>query len=178
MSVGIVVLLYVAVLAAIGLAGVLAVYVGRNFHSEKYDERQQIDRGNAYRFSWWVGMVYYFGLLTYFVFHTGKGEWLLEPFLLVMIGIMIQLQSFHMYCLMTHSALPLGEKPMPTVISYCLLGGLYLVQYIYQYIPKDVASAAGLVGAGSMNLLRLLISLDFFSLAVMHLIAALRKEKE
>ena len=175
MSVGIVVLLYVAVMAAIGLAGVLAVYVGRNFHSEKYDERQQSDRGNAYRFSWLVGMVYYFGLMTYFVFHTGKSEWLLEPYLLLMIGILIQLQSFHIYCLMTHSALPLGEKPMPTIISYFLLGGLYLVQYFYQYIPEDVV---GLTGAGSMNLLRLLISLDFFSLAVMHLIAAFRKEKE
>ena len=175
MSVGIVVLLYVAVMAAIGLAGVLAVYAGRNFPSEKYDERQQIDRGNAYRFSWWVGMVYYFCLMTYFVFHTGKSECLLEPFLLIMIGIMIQLQSFHIYCLMTHSALPLGDKPMPTIISYFLLGGLYLVQYFYQYIPEDVV---GLTGAGSMNLLRLLISLDFFSLAVMHLIAAFRKEKE
>ena len=175
MSVGIVVLLYVAVMAAIGLAGVLAVYVGRNFHSEKYDERQQIDRGNAYRFSWLVGMVYYFCLFAYFVFHTGKSGWPLEPYLLLMIGILIQLQSFHIYCLMTHSALPLGEKPMPAIISYFFLGGMYLVQYIYQYIPENTV---GITGAGSMNLLRLLIALDFFSLAALHLIANLRKEKE
>lgn len=175
MSVGIVVLLYVAVLAAIGLAGAFAVYAGRNFTSKKYDERQQLDRGNAYRFSWWVGMVYYFGLLTYFVFHTGKGEWLLEPYLLVMIGLLIQLQSFHVYCLMTHSALPLGEKPMPAITGYFFLGALYLVQYFQQYIPEDVV---GITGAESMNLFRLLISLDFFSMAIMHLIAAIRKEKE
>jgi hypothetical protein len=175
MSIGIVVLLYVAVMAAIGLAGVLAVYVGRNFHSEKYDERQQIDRGNAYRFSWLVGMVYYFCLFAYFVFHTGKSGWPLEPYLLLMIGILIQLQSFHIYCLMTHSALPLGEKPMPAIISYFFLGGMYLVQYFAQYIPEDVV---GYTGADSMNLFRLLISFDFFSLAIMHLISCLWKEKE
>ena len=52
------------------------------------------------------------------------------------------------------------------------------MMYIDQYIPLDAAEAAGYDGAMSFNLLRLLISLDFFALAVMHLIAYLRKEKE
>lgn len=175
MSAGIVVFLFVVVIALIVLAGILAIYVGRNFPSEKFDERQQIERGNAYRFSHWSGTIYYFGLMIYFVFHTGKSDWILEPFVLLMIGILIQLQSFHIYCLMTHSALPLGDKPMPAVISYALLGVMYLLQYFVQYIPEDTP---WLTGAESYNLLRLLISLDFFALAVMHLIAHLRKEKE
>ena len=175
MFVGLVLLLTVAVIALIVAACALAVYVGRNFPSEKYDERQMIDRGNAYRFSHWIGLIYYFGLLVYFVFRIGKKDWVLEPFLLVAIGILIQLQSFHIYCLMTHSALPLGEKPVPTIIGNFLLGGLYLAQYFLQYIPEDTP---WLSGAQSMNLFRLLISFDFFALAVMHLIAHLRKEKE
>ena len=175
MSTGLVVFFFVIVVAIIVLAGILAVYVGRNFPSEKFDERQQIDRGNAYRFSHWVGMVYYFGLMVYFVLHTGENEWVLEPFLLITIGILLQLQSFHIYCLMTHSALPLGEKPLPIIVSYFVLGGLYLVMYFGQYIPEDTP---WITGAASYNLLRLLISLDFFALAVMHLIAHLRKEKE
>ena len=178
MSVGIVVLLFAAVIALIVLAGILAVYVGRNFPSDKYDERQQIDRGNAYRFSHWVGMVYWLGLLVYFVMHNGKNEWAIEPFLWLVIGILIQLQSFHIYCVMTHSALPLGEKPMPTIIGYFVMGGMYLLMYFDQYIPLDAAEAAGYDGALSFNLLRLLVSLDFFALAIMHLIAYLRKEKE
>ena len=175
MSVGIVVFLFAIVIVLIVIAGVLAIYVGQNFQSEKYDERQQIDRGRAYRFSHWVGMVYYFGLLTYFILHTGKTGWAVEPFVLLMIGIMIQLQSFHIYCLMTHSALPLGEKPLPTITGYLFMGALYLVQYFGQHIPAD---AVGLTGADSYNLFRLLISLDFFSLAVLHLIAMLRTERE
>lgn len=178
MSTGLIVFLFVIVIAAIVVAGVLAVYLERHFPTEKFDERQKIARGNAYRFSHWTGMIYYFGLIVYFVLHTGKREWAVEPFVLLMIGILIQLQSFHIYCLMTHSALPLGEKPLPMIISYTLLGAMYLVQYFFQYIPKDAAEAAGLTGAGSFNLMRLLISLDFFSLAVMHLIGLLWKEKE
>ena len=174
----VVVLLVAVVIALIALVGVLAVYVGRNFPSEKFDERQKIARGDAYRFSHWTGMAYWFGLLVYFVMHNGKNEWVIEPFLLIVIGILIQLQSFHIYCLMTHSALPLGEKPMPTIIGYVVLGGMYLLMYFNQYIPLDAAEIAGFDGALSFNLLRLLISLDFFALAVMHLIAYLRKEKE
>jgi len=175
MSTGLVIFLFVSVIALIVLACVLAVYVGRNFSSEKYDERQQIDRGHAYRFSWWVGMAYYFGLAVFFIFRTGRQEWILEPFLLLFIGILIQLQSFHIYCIMTHSSLPLGEKPIGTIIGYFLLAGLYLAQYYLQYIPENTPH---LTGAASMNLFRLLIALDFFALAVMHLIAYLRKEKE
>ena len=113
--------------------------------------------------------------MTYFIFHTEKSEWVIEPFVLLMIGILLQLQSFHIYCVMTHSALPLGEKPLPTMIGYVILGAMYLAQYFLQYIPEDTV---GLTGVSSHNLARLLISLDFFSLAVLHLIGLLWKEKE
>jgi len=175
MSTGLVVFLFVSVIALIVLACVPAVYAGRNFASKKFDERQQIDRGHAYRFSWWVGMAYYFGLAVYFIFRTGEGELPLEPFLLIFIGILIQLQSFHIYCIMTHSSLPLGEKPIGTTTGYFVLGGMYLVQYFYQFIPEDTPY---LSGAASFNLFRLLIALDFFALAAVHLIAMLRKEQE
>ena len=175
MQIGLVVILFVAVVALVAIACWAAVYAGRNFTSKKYDERQQIDRGNAYRFSFYVGTFYYLALLGYFIFHTGKSEWVLEPFVLVMIGILLQLQSFHIYCVMTHSALPLGEKPLPTIIGYLGLGAMYLAQYFLQYFPEDVV---GFTGASSHNLVRLLISLDFFSLAGLHLISLLWKEKE
>ena len=169
--------LFISMIAIVLIVGIcaLTVYLERNFPSEKYDERQKIARGNAFRFSWWIGMVYYFCLLVYFAFHTGNGEWVMEPFLLVMIGILIQLQSFHIYCLMTHSALPLGEKPIPTIIGFFLLGSMYLVQYFMLYIPENVV---GFTGSQSMNLLRLLIAFSFFSLAILHLISHLWKEKE
>ena len=178
MNTGLVVFFFVIVVAVIVLACVLAVYVGRNFPSEQFDERQKIARGDAYRFSHWMGMLYWLGLFVHFVMHTGESGWVIEPFLWLIIGILVQLQSFHVYCLITHSALPLGEKPLPTIVSHFVLGGVYLRMYFEQYIPEIAAGAAGISGATSYNLLRLLISLNFFALAVMHLIAYLRKEKE
>lgn len=178
MSAELMLFLSIIVIIAIVAVCALVVYLERNFTSEKFDERQKIARGNAYRFSHWIGMVYYFGLLVYFVFHVGKNEWPLEPFLLVAIGILIQLESFHVYCLMTHSALPLGEKPMTTIVGYFAVGGMYLAQFFLQYIHEDKAAAAGLAGAGSFNLFRLLITIDFFTLAILHLIAYIRDRKE
>lgn len=178
MKIGLVVLLYAAVVAVMAIAAAFAVSAERHASSEKYDEMQKINRGNAYRFSFHVGLVYYFLLMVYFIFHTGKGAWVIEPFVLLLIGIIIQMDSFHIYCLMTHSALPLGEKPLPTIIGYLLLGTMYLVQYFGLYIPEEEAAAAGVSGALSYNLLRLVIALSFISLAVLHLIACLRNEKE
>lgn len=175
MYAGLVLFLSAVVIVTIVAAGAIVIYLQKNFPSEKFDERQKISRGNAYCFSHWMGMLYYFALLVYFVFHTGKQEWVLEPFLLLAIGILIQLQSFHIYCLMTHSALPLGEKPMPAIIGYFTLGGLYFVQYYLQYIPENVV---GFSGADSHNLFRLLIALDFVFFAVLHLIAYIRDRKE
>ena len=177
MSVGLTAFLFSVVIAVLVLACVLTVYAGRNHVSEKFDERQQIERGNAYRFSHWTGLIYYFGLLVFFVFHTGKSEWTIEPFVLLAIGILIQLDSFHIYCLITHCALPLGEKPMPTIVGYFLMGGVHFAQYFMQHIPEDAALKAGFTGAASHNLFRLLIAFDFCALAVMHLVAMLRKEE-
>ena len=174
MSTGLVVFFFAIVFAAMLAACAFTVYLERNFPSEKFDERQKIARGDAYRFCHWVGLVYYFGLMIYFIFHTGKTGWHAEPFVLLFIGILIQLQSFHIYCVMTHSALPLGEKPMPTIIGYLVLGTMWFVTYFALYVPEN----GGLTGAASYNLFRLLIALDFYALAAMHLIGLLWKEKE
>ena len=177
MSIGLVVFLFVIVIASIVVAGVLAVYLERNFPTEKYDERQKIARGNAYRFSFLLSVVYYIFLLFYFTLGTGRMEWTLEPFLLVTIGILIQMDSFHIYCVLTHCALPLGEKPKTTIVCYCVMGITYLVQYYMLSIPEDIAGLSD-SGSRSMNLFRLLISFSFFSLAILHLISCLRKEEE
>jgi hypothetical protein len=175
MNVAIVVLFAAAGILLLSLACAAMLCLEKNLPSEKYDERQKVARSNACRFSLVTGMAYNLGLLIHFVLHTGKSEWVVEPFLLLMIGIFLQLLSFHIYCLMSHSALPLGQKPLPTIIGYSILGGMYMMQYFVQYIPEDTP---WLTGAESFNLFRLLLSLFFFSLALMHLIAYLWKEKE
>ena len=177
MSVGLFAFLYVVAFGSMVAVCALTVYLERNMPSDKYDERQKIARGNAYRFSFILSVCYYIFLLFCFTLGSGKGEWFLEPFLLVMIGILVQLDGFHIYCVLNHCALPLGEKPRTTIVGYFVLGISYLAQYYLLYIPENVV---GLVDSSSrsMNLFRLLLAFSFFSLAVLHLIACLRKEED
>lgn len=177
MSVVLVAFLYAVVIAAVVAFCLVAVYLERNIPSEKYDERQKIARGNAYRVSFLLSMVYNIFLIFYFTLGTGRTEWFLEPFLLITIGFLIQIDSFHIYCVLTGCALPLGEKPKTSIISYAIAGAFYLAQYYLLYIPENVEGVSD-SGSRSMNLFRLLISFSFFSLAVLHLISCLRKEEE
>lgn len=174
MSVMLVLFLAVVAIAVLAAVCAIVVYLERNFPGEKYDERQKVARGNAYRLCFWVGMVYYLILIPYLVMGV-YDEWVVEPYLLVTIGFILQMLSFHIYCLMTHSALPLGEKPIPTVVSYFLLGGMYLAQYL---LLNTGGNTVDFSGYESVNGLRLLMALGFCFLAVVHLIAYLRKEKE
>lgn len=174
MHIGLVLFLSVIIIAVVVAACAVAVYLERNFPSKKFDERQHVARGNAYRVSFWVGFAYYLVLIPYLVMGTYQ-EWIVEPFLLVVIGFILQMLSFHIYCVMTHSALPLGEKPVPTIISYFLLGISYLAQYL---LLKGEGNTVGFSGYESIDGLRLVISVGFLALALIHLIAHLRKEKE
>lgn len=175
MSVGLVFFLTLVVIAVMALVCVLAVSMEKYLPSDKFDERQKIARGKAFEFSNGVGTAYYLGLLLYYTLHTGQSEWVLEPFILILIGILIQLLSFHIYCLMTYSALPLGEKPITMIVGYSVLGAMYLAQY---YLHRIDGNTVGFTGYESFNLFPLLIAFAFFSLAALHLIALLRKEKE
>ena len=177
MSAILVAFLYAVAIAIVVGFCLVAVYLERNVPSEKYDERQKIARGNAYRVSFLLSMVYNIFLLFYFTMGTGRTQWVLEPFLLITIGFLIQMDSFHIYCVLTGCALPLGEKPKTTIVCYSLMGITYLAQYYMFYIPENVVGLSD-SGSRSMNLFRLLISFSFFSLAVLHLIACLRKEEE
>ena len=177
MSIGLVAFLYAVVIAAMVSVCLVAVYLERLMPSKKYDERQKIARGNAYRFSFLLSMVYYIFLLIYFTLGTGRMEWTLQPFLLVTIGILIQMDSFHIYCVLNHCALPLGEKPKTTIVCYSVMGITYLAQYYMLYIPENVVGLSD-SSSRSMNLFRLLISFSFFSLAILHLISCLQKEEE
>lgn len=173
MSVGLVLLLCVAVIVILVAVCYLAVCLEKKFPGEKYDERQKIARGNAYRVGYWIGAVYYILLIPYLVFGVGKREWTVEPYLLVTIGFILQTLSFHIYSLMTDAVLPLGEKPIPTIVVCFLCGGMYMANYFIHY--DGVFSFSG--GASTSDL-QLLMAVAFFAFAVLQLIAYLRKEKE
>lgn len=145
-------------------------WLEREVPLERYDERQNLARGNAYRISFWVGMVWYVAT----IFCVMSEAMPVDGWLLIFVGLMLQIMVFHIYCLLSSAALPLSQKPVPTIIIYCIFGAGQAMDVCFY------ASSLGtpLTGRGSNVWAHLVGAVCFFSLAIMHLISLLWKEKE
>lgn len=151
----------------------LAVWIEKRFPGKEYDERQKMAKGRGYRLSFWVGMIYYLAVAIILIGQVDD-EKTVEPYLLVMIGLMLQAMVDHTYCLLTHSALPLSQNRAVTVFGYVVCGMLQLVQF--RILSKRVGLA--LVGHGSSPWICLIAGCCFFYLTVLHVIQALMERKE
>ena len=167
-------LLIFGILATLVLLCVLAVFLEKKIPWNQYDERQRLSRGNAYRVSFWIGAIYYLCVMVYLIQGVGKDTEQIEGYLLLFAGFVFQAMAFHIYCLLTHCALPLGEKPTASIIGYACLGGVHLLDFVTRPLERNLA----LSGQESFACVRLMLGVFFFSLAVMHLIRAVWKEKE
>jgi len=167
------VLLIVGVLAFVIALCAITVWMEKRFPSKEYDERQKIAKGRGYRLSFWVGMVYYLAVAIVLIGQV-DGEKTVEPYLLVMIGLILQAMVDHTYCLFTHSALPLSQNRVVTVFGYVVCGTLQLVQF--RILSKRGGLA--LVGHGSSPWICLIAGCCFFYLTVLHVIQALMERKD
>ena len=165
-----VLLLIFGVLAALVLLCLAVIWFEKKAPGEEFDERQKIDRGNAYRLSLHVGVFYFLGVFTYLQF-TKNMEHVL---LLLFIGLELQLMAFHIYCLLKRSALPLSQKPWHTIISY----GIVSVVDVANFLMWRSVDSRYTEGIADHAWMELMTAVTFGALAVMHLISLLWKEKE
>lgn len=165
----------VAIVAAMAAVSAGAVWCEKRFPGPDYDERQKIARGNAYRVSFWVGTVYALGGMVYYQFFAQAQSEVIEPSLLLFGGIALTALAFHIYCLLTNAALPLGQRPGGTALVYLLLGGVNLAQTIARYYGGQPLALAG---QGSSLLMSLVLSVFFLSLSVLYAIRMVWQEKE
>lgn len=163
----------VGVVAALVVLTMVSVWIGKKFPSPRYDERQKIARGNAYRFAFWIGIACYMSTLIILTWGIG-GEIPMEPYLMLFICLAIQTLAFHVYCFMTRSAMPFGEKPVSAIFSYASLG---LLQF-FNFFRRDVKEVLPLRGVGAYAWINLFMGIFFLSLAVMYVISLLIREKE
>lgn len=152
-------ILTVIVLAALFGLCHLAVKLQRDFPSEKYDERQKIARGEGYRLAFWTGLVYSVVILIIIGFERLDSDAVVA---LITSGILVQAMVLHFYGFLTHSALPLGEKPMVSVVCFSIMGVMYLAEYFFLY-PSWYQIVYGMC---------------FLTIALLHLITHLRRDKE
>ena len=161
-------LLTLGVMLALILLSAAAIFMERKFPSENYDERQKQARGRAYCLSFWVGIIYYFIIMCIMIFGEIAS---VEPYLLLFFGFTLQVMVLHIYCVMTHAAVPLSEKPGVAIISYFVMGVLNLLM-------NDYSKPFPLVGERSVSSIRPVLGIIALALASMHLIQLMRDRKE
>lgn len=164
----------ILVLAFIVALCAVAVWMEKHYPGEAYDERQKQAKGRGYRLSYWTGLGYFLCIAFYFLFQAEK-ETVIEPYLLVAWGLLLQVMVDHTYCVITHSALPLSQKPGMTIVSYLMCGSLQLVNF-YQFYMRY--GAVSFVGADSAKWIFLTAGICFYYLVVLHAIQLLRDREE
>ena len=164
------VFLLLGILALLVAVCLGVVWLERRFPGKKFDERQKIARGNAYRLSSLVGNVYFLVILAIMIRWPDLTRFV-EPYLLIFLGLELEVMVMHIYCIITHASLPLSEKPAVTICSYLFIGVLYLTMV-------DFSRPLDLVGYDSNRLIWLSLGLLFLAVAVMHILSLLHREKE
>ncbi len=157
-------------LGAIILLCVCTLWLEKNFPGEEYDERQKIARGNAYRLSFGVGIIWTFAYILYITFWGNRDIMLV----VLWFGFFAQTMTFHIYCLLTHAALPMSQKPMTTIIGYGVLTAVYVFQTV---IAIDI-DARWPEKPQANTWMKLSLAVWFGVLTSMHLIQYLRDKKE
>lgn len=173
-----------AALAVLTAAALIAVWVQKKFPGEGCDERQKQIRGDAYRFSFWVGILLCAGLYGWS--YMGN-EIPLETETLLVLGIYAQVLAFHLYCLTRGMELPLASRGRLTIAMYALVvfanvqsffGNLeYAEAYeLYSKVEPDTTLIPGVVG--ERTYLMMASAVVFAALALMHLIQWFRGREE
>ncbi len=162
-------LLLIGAVITLGILCWGVIKVEKAFPSEKYDERQLLARGRAYRVSFWMGFLYDMFVLLFAI--TKGGE---SAYVLFFLGLSLRAMVFHLYCLLTGAALPMSEKPAITIGCYAVMALMYMTRFM----ELDFGTELTFAREDSRIWLSLIMSVFFSSLSVLHLINFLRDRKE
>ena len=162
-----------AVLAGIVLLCLGVTRMEKTAKNSEYDERQQLVRGRGYRLAFFVGILFMLVAMSFMVYQV-DGEKTVEPYLLVYFGLMLQAMVFHVYCLLNHAALPFSERPVVPIICYTLIG----LMDVSAFINAVERWPLTFVGHGTTGWNSLVQIFFWFSMAFLHLLQLLRREKE
>ena len=172
--------LFVLLMALVGTVGVLvfsllAVWYQKKYPPKEYDERQELARGEAAKLSMFVVLIYFLALFAGYgyrglVYDTEIRA--MEVALAIMVGLGAALMVNHTYCLLTHAALPLGKKPMGTMVSFFVSAVLELLNYYLRcWLYPDR-------GSQMEGYIWLMCGVSSCYLGILYLIEWLRSRKE
>lgn len=142
----------------------LCLLLERKIPIRKFDERQQDARAKAYRFGFWVGMLYFLALWFLLLFPTTK-ELLLEHIAnAVAGGIFLQVLAGHFYMFLTGSDMPFSQKPTLIFVVYYALGLMWIFSAYNRYREQ------AWLGTYTIPWLDLMLATVWLTLGVLHFI--------
>lgn len=151
---------------------------------KEYDERQQMLRGQAYRFAFFVGAGCF--LVGFFCMEWG-GTPELKTSTVLFICLLVQLTAFHVYCMLKDVALPLGDKGWLTVIGYACIGVSNLMNYrnkrqyieaYEQYIKVEPDTTLPAPAGGPDLVVFQILGIAALILAAMHILRMMWNDRE
>ena len=157
-------------LILLGLCWALVLWDRRRIRLREYDERQNIERGNAYKISFWIGIVYYLVVVTLGAFDGSAGN----LHFLVLLGVLIQVSAFSFCCLLTNAELPLSKKPGAAIASNFLIG----VWFFFDAFRSGITLGTKLNELRSLAWIDLLCGTAMIIMGLMQIIQLLCREKE
>lgn len=138
-----------------------------------YDERQMLAHGKAYRLCTSVAAIYLLGAYVLYKFQP-VFEWdlFIDPSILMIGGFWLLLFSYHLCCLLTDSAIPLGDYNFPVAL-YIIVGAgrilTVLLPGILLGVPLTIEKSEEWEG--------LIFGFAFLAIGIVHLIAKRRNKR-
>lgn len=168
--------IWIALLLMVGalllLLGICTIYlrVERSWPKSDFDERQQIARGKGYRFAFWVGFLYYFGVDIYVIFVDTSSA---VSGSLMLAGLMVMVSALEFYCILTHASLSRWQDSKWAGIGFIILGITNIVTSLERILVKSefYTSLAG-------SYAKMFTGVCFLTMGLVHLVAFLYRERE
>lgn len=153
-----------AVILIFGICA-LCLWIEKRFPSEKYDERQTVDRCKGYRFAFFVGLFYFIGVFFYIMETDVPSD---VSGSLVLVGLTVMLMAQEFYCVLTNAAIDRWMSPANAMVGYFLFGATQLGLALYRLLAESwrfknttwlyayMFMAVGVIGIGVVHLVQYL----------------------
>lgn len=123
------ILLVIGLLVVVVLLCAGVTWTENKFAGTEYDERQKIVQGKAYALAFNAGLLYFIPVTIWQMLRAEAGNPFLDTYLVLFLGLWVQMVLFNTYCIFHGAGLPLSGKS-PWAIGTCLLfAGYYFLKY-------------------------------------------------
>ena len=161
-------------LILLGLCWGLLRWDKRKIKLNEYDERQNVERGNAYKISFWIGIVYYLVVVTLGAFDKSTDDLLF----LVMLGILIQFTAFNFCCMLTNAEISLQGNTVLSIVMDFILGAHFLFKPFRDAFRSDITFGTKVSELRFFGRIELYCGVALISMGLIQLIKNLYQEKE